>query len=74
MPQPVATVQKDPDCMEKCLKKGGKTCEKICGFFGKYKKEGGRTKRRRKRTRKRRKYKKKRTRKRRRKNKRSRKK
>jgi len=75
MQQPVAMAQEDPDCMEKCLKKGEKTCKKICGFFGKYKKEGGRTKRRRrKRTRKRRKYKKKRTRKRRRKNKRSRKK
>ena len=75
MPQPVAMPQKDPTCMEKCLKKGGKTCEKICGFFGKYKKEGGRSRRRRrKRTRKRRKYKKKRTRKRRRKYKRSRKK
>ena len=75
MSQPVAMPQEDPTCMEKCLKEGGKTCEKICGFFGKYKKEGGRSRRRRrKRTRKRRKYKKKRTRKRRRKYKRSRKK
>lgn len=75
MQQPAAMAQEDSDCMKKCLKRGGKTCEKICGLFGKtYKKEGGRTKRRRKRTRKRRKYKKKRTRKRRRKNKRSRKK
>lgn len=74
MQQQVAMAQEDPDCMEKCLNKGGKTCEKICGFFGKYKKEGGRSRRRRKRTRKRRKYKKKRTRKRRRKYKRSRKK
>ena len=75
MPQQVAMPQEDPTCMEKCLKKGGKMCDKICGIFGsKYKKEGGRSRRRRKRTRKRRKYKKKRTRKRRRKYKRSRKK
>lgn len=74
MQQPVAMAQEDPACYQKCLKKGGKACKKICGFFGKYKKEGGRSRKRRKRTRKRRKYKKKRTRKRRRKNKRSRKK
>jgi hypothetical protein len=75
-PPPPVAMSEDPNCMDKCLKKGGKTCEKICGLFGsKYKKEGGRSRRRRrKRTRKRRKYKKKRTRKRRRKNKRSRKK
>lgn len=73
MSQPVA-MPEDPNCMIKCLRKGGKTCEKICGFFGKYKKEGGRSRRKRKRTRKRRKYKKKRTRKRRRKYKRSRRK
>ena len=72
-PPPPVAMSGDPHCIKKCLKKGGKTCEKICGLFGsKYKKEGGRS--RRKRTRKRRKYKKKRTRKRRRKNKRSRKK
>ena len=78
MSQPVAIAmpQEDPDCMEKCLKNGEKTCKKICRLFGsRYKKEGGRSRRRRrKRTRKRRKYKKKRTRKRRRKYKRSRKK
>ena len=33
MRQPVATAEKDPDCMEKCLKKGGKTCEKYVDFL-----------------------------------------
>ena len=55
--------QEDPKCMEKCLKRGEKTCEKICGFFGKYKKEGGRKRRTRKNKRKRSKRKKKRKRK-----------
>ena len=65
---PHSITLEDPlTCYERCTKKGNGFCKKICGFLGveKYKKQGGRTrrkKRRRRKTKKRRKYKNKKTR------------
>jgi len=64
---PSITLEDPLTCYERCTKKGNGFCKKICGFLGveKYKKQGGRTrrkKRRRRKTKKRRKYKNKKTR------------